>query len=66
MHQLHASRIWRFVALYVAATMVVPYGVASFPVAAEAQAQPVVETASVIVLPVQDLEGSVESVLSQK
>ena len=66
MHRLHASRIWKFVALYVAATMVVPYAVVSFPVAAEAQAQPVVESASVIVLPIQDTDGSVQSVVSQK
>ncbi|MGI5818184.1 MAG: hypothetical protein ACOX9R_08810 [Armatimonadota bacterium] len=66
MHRLHASRTWRFVALYVAATMVVPYAVIGFPVDAEAQAQPVVGSASVIVLPIQDLEGSVNSVLSQK
>ena len=66
MHRLHASRTWKFVALYVAATMVVPYAVVSFPVVAEAQAQPVVESASVIVLPIQDIDGSVNSVNSQK
>ncbi|MBD3293425.1 MAG: hypothetical protein GF393_10910, partial [Armatimonadia bacterium] len=66
MHRLHASRTWKYVALYVAATMVVPYAVVSFPVTAEAQAQPVVESASVIVLPIQDPEGLVDSVLSQK
>lgn len=66
MHRLHEGRVWKFVALYVAATMVVPYAVISFPAVAEAQAQPVVESASVIVLPVQDAEGSVNSVVSQK
>lgn len=66
MHRLHASRTWKFVALYVAATMVVPYAVFSFPVVAEAQAQPVVESATVIVLPIQDTAGSVDSVISQK
>ncbi len=66
MHRLHASRTWKFVALYVAATMVVPYAVVGFPVDAEAQAQPVVESASAIVLPIQDPDGSVDSVLSQK
>ncbi len=66
MHRLHASRTWKFVALYVAATMVVPYAVVGFPMAAEAQAQPVVESASVIVLPIQDTDGSVQSVVSQK
>jgi hypothetical protein len=66
MHRLHASRTWKFVALYVAATMVVPYAVVGFPVDAEAQAQPVVESASAIVLPVQDPDDAVDSVLSQK
>ena len=66
MHRLHASRTWKFVALYVAATMVVPYSVLSFPVAADAQAQPVVGSASVVVLPIQDPDGSIDSVMSQK
>ncbi len=66
MHRLHDGRIWKYLALYVAASMVVPYGVVSFPAVAEAQAQPVVESASVIVLPIQDLDGATDSVLSQK
>lgn len=66
MHRLHGSRTWKYVALYVAATMIVPYAVVSFPAVAEAQAQPVVESASVIVLPIRDTDGSIDSVLSQK
>jgi len=46
--------------------MVVPYAVVSFPVTAEAQAQPTVSSASVIVLPVLDPDGLVDSVLSGK
>lgn len=66
MHRLYGSRVWKYVAIYVAATMVVPYAVVSFPAVAEAQAQPVVESASAIVLPAIDPDGSNESVLSQK
>ncbi|MGD9494839.1 MAG: hypothetical protein AB7Y46_00885 [Armatimonadota bacterium] len=66
MHRLHEGRVWKYVALYVAATMVVPYAVVSFPAVAEAQAQPVVESASVAVLPILDVQGSTDSVLSQK
>ncbi|MGC9318812.1 MAG: hypothetical protein ACP5KN_12345, partial [Armatimonadota bacterium] len=66
MHRLHESPTWKYVALYLAATMMVPYAVIGFPVVADAQAQPVVESASVIVLPIQDPEGSVESVVSQQ
>jgi len=66
MHRLHEGRIWKFVALFVAATMVVPYAVVGFPAVAEAQAQPVVESASVIVLPVLDVDGATASVISEK
>ncbi len=66
MHRLYEGRTWKYVALYVAATMVVPYAVVGFPVVAEAQAQPVVESATVIVLPILDVAGSNDSVVSQK
>ncbi|MEA3400951.1 MAG: hypothetical protein U9R79_06835 [Armatimonadota bacterium] len=66
MHRLHESPLWKYVALYVAATLMVPYAVMGFPVVAEAQAQPVVESASVIVLPIEDTEGSTESVISEQ
>ncbi len=66
MHRLHEGRVWKFVALFVAATMVVPYAVLSFPAVAEAQAQPVVESASVIVLPILDRDGATDTVISGK
>jgi len=65
MHR-YAGRIWQYVALYVAATMVVPYAVVSYPAVAQAQAQPTVASASVAVLPVQDPDGTVDSALSLK
>lgn len=65
MHR-YGGRIWQYVALYVAATMVVPYAVVSYPAVAQAQAQPTVESASVAVLPIQDPDGAVGSALSLK
>lgn len=65
MHR-YGGRIWQYVALYVAATMVVPYAVVSYPAVALAQAQPTVDSASVAVLPVQDRDGAVDSALSLK
>ncbi len=64
MHRLHEGRLWKFVALYVAATLMVPYAVVSFPAVAQAQAQPVVESAAVIVLPIVAPDDSL--VVSQK
>lgn len=65
MHR-YGGRIWQYVALYVAATMVVPYAVVSYPTVAQAQAQPTVESASVAVLPIQSPDGAVDSALSLK
>lgn len=66
MHRLHESSIWKYLALYVAAAMVVPYTVVSFPAVAEAQAQPEVGTVSAIVLPILDPDGSIDSTLSRQ
>ncbi len=66
MHRLRESRMWKYVAIYLAATMAVPYAVLSFPAVAEAQAQPVMESLTVAVMAVQDTEDVFESVESQK
>lgn len=58
--------MWKFVALYLAATMAVPYAVVSFPAVADAQAQPVMDTVSVAVLPIRDTANAYETVESQK
>lgn len=65
MHR-YGGRIWQYVALYVVATMVVPYAVVSYPSVAQAQAQPTVESAAVAVLPIEDPDGAVDSALSLK
>jgi len=66
MHRLRESLIWKYVAIYVAASMALPYAVVGFPASARAQAQPVVTSATCIVLPVLDPAGSDRSVESQK
>lgn len=58
MHRLHESLIWRYVAIYVAASMALPYAVIGFPAGAIAQPQPVVGSATSIVLPILDPAGS--------
>jgi len=66
MHSLRGSLIWRYVAIYVAASMAVPYAVVGFPANAGAQPQPVVRTVTCIVLPLLDPTGLDTEVLSEK
>ena len=66
MHKLCDSLIWRYVAIYLAAVMVVPYAVVGFPADAGAQPQPVVSSATCIVLPIVAPAGADASVVSEK
>ncbi len=66
MHKLCDSPVGRYVAIYLAAVMVVPYAVVGFPADAGAQPQPVVRSATCIVLPVVGPAGTDTSVVSEK
>jgi len=66
MQRLRDCAVWKYLAVFVAASMVVPYGVISAPATAEAQAQTAFSTASVVVLPIRDTSGVTDTVDAQK
>ncbi len=66
MQRLRDCAVWQYLAMFVAASMVVPYAVLSVPVTAEAQSQMMFKSAAVVVLPIRDASGDSNSVDSQK
>ena len=66
MQRLRNCAAWRYLVVFVAALMVVPYATMSVPVVAEAQPQTVFSSSTVVVLPIRDSLGAVGSAESQK
>ncbi len=66
MQRLRNCAAWRYLVVFVAALMVVPYATMSVPVVAEAQPQTVFGSSTVVVLPIRDSLGAVGSAESQK
>ncbi len=66
MQRLRNCAPWRYLVVFVAASMVVPYATMSVPVVAEAQPQSVFGSSTVVVLPISDASGAVGSAESQK
>lgn len=66
MQRLRECIVWKYLAVYVAACMAVPYTVTVLPTTAMAQAQAVFGTSTVAVLPIRDSAGALGSVESEK
>lgn len=66
MQRLRKCAAWRYLVVFTAASMVIPYATMSVPVVAEAQPQTVFSSSTVVVLPISDASGAVDSAQSQK